>query len=596
MRICVAPNSFKESLTAVEAAAAIERGLREAEPGCDVVSVPVADGGGGTASAMVHATGGRMVKASVTGPLGDPVEAEYGLLGGGTAVIEMASASGLQLLPPGKRNPLITTTFGTGELIGAALDAGARTIIIGIGGSATVDGGVGMTQALGGSFLGAGGQEIPRGGGGLAALERIDLSRLDHRLRESRIEIACDVDNLLTGPDGAAPVYGPQKGATPADVQQLSLNLERLARVIKRDVGIDVEHLRGGGAAGGLGAGLVAFLGARLRPGAEIVIEAVRLEEKMQGCDLVITGEGKLDQQTLHGKAPAGVVRLARKLGIPVIVLAGCIGEERAGLNDAGIGAYFSTTDCAMSLEDAMKRAPELLASAAEQAFRAFLLGRGECHAGKAQRRFILASASPERKKLLADLGLSFDVIPAEIDEKLPGGMPPREAAAEIARRKARAAARIAAGRGIVAVVIAADTIVVAGTPETGEEVIGKPQDDAHAEAILRQISGSRHSVVSGLCVLDMATGRELVGWDDTRIKMARMTDSQIREYVASGEPRGKSGAYGFQERNDPYVEEITGSFSNVLGLPLELLREFLVQIEQSKNGRKKEEKMKKTH
>ena len=581
MRICVAPDSFKESLTAIDAAAAIADGARRACPDCEIVSVPMADGGEGTVAAMVHAAGGRIVKATVTGPLGAPVQAEYGLLADGTAVIEMASASGLHLVPPGRRNPMLTTTYGTGELIKAALDAGARRLVIGIGGSASVDGGVGMAQALGGRFLDANDREIPRGGGGLAAVERIDLSPLDPRIGEAEILVACDVDNPLTGPQGAAPVYGPQKGATPAMVEQLSGSLARLARIIRRDVGVDIEHVPGGGAAGGLGGGLIAFLKATLRPGVQIVIDTVRLEEQMAGCDLAITGEGKIDQQTLRGKVPAGVAGVARKLGVPVIALAGCIGGERGGLNDAGIGAFLSIIDCPMSLADAMRRASELLSAAAEQAVRAFMLGhtRGADAGRLGGRRVILASASPERKKLLGQLGLPFDVIPAEIDETLPAG-PAREGAAAVACMKADAVAETLKSRGVQGIVIAADTIVVASTPYGGEEVIGKPSDDNHAFAILKRLSGSRHSVVTGLCVTDTASGVHVTAWDDTRITMRAMTDEQIRAYIATGEHRGKSGAYGFQEQGDPYVEEIRGSFSNVLGLPLEMLEGFLKQLD----------------
>ena len=573
MKICVAPNSFKESLNAVEAAQCIAAGLGRALPGCEIASVPMADGGGGTVLAMVAATAGRTVRCKASGPLGEPVDAEFGILGGGeSAVIEMAAASGLQLVPPEKRNPLFTTTFGTGELMAAALDAGVRRILIGIGGSATVDGGVGMAQALGVRFLDAAGAEIPRGGAGLASLARIDRSGIDRRISSTRIDVACDVDSPLTGASGAAPVYGPQKGATPPMVEQLSRNLEHLASVIRRDLGIDVAGMPGGGAAGGLGAGLVAFLGAKLCGGAEMVIEHAGLEQKMQGCHLVITGEGRLDAQSLRGKAPVAVARLARRLGIPAIAIAGCIGRERSGLHDAGIDAFFSIIDCPMNLGDAITDARTLLMAAAEQAFRAFLAGR------RSMTAFVLASASPERKTLLAKLGLPFEVIPADIDETLPDNMPAREAAVDIARRKAEAAAALALERGIRAIVIAADTIVAADFG-AGEQVIGKPRDDAHAAEILRSLSGSTHSVVTGLCVLDMKTGVRVAGCADTRIRMRRMTDEQIGEYVASGESRGRSGAYGFQQQGDPYVEEINGSFSNVLGLPLELLRKFLNEL-----------------
>ena len=335
----------------------------------------MADGGEGTVSAMVSATEGRLLKATVTGPLGEQVEAEFGVLGDGqTAIIEMAAASGLELVPPDKRNPMLTTTFGTGELIRAALDAGCRKIIVGVGGSATVDGGAGMAQALGARFLDADGKPIGPGGGSLAALKAIDLSGMDARLSDARIEVACDVDNPLTGPKGAAAVYGPQKGATPEMARQLDSNLEHLAAVVRSDLGLDVEQLPGAGAAGGIAAGLVAFLAAELRPGIDIVIESAGLEEKMKGCDLVITGEGKLDSQTAHGKAPVGVARLAAGLGIPVMAFAGCV-EDHPQLVAAGLGASFGILNCPMPLDEAFRRAPELLTAAAEQAFRAFLMG-----------------------------------------------------------------------------------------------------------------------------------------------------------------------------------------------------------------------------
>jgi len=378
MKICIAPAPFKESLGAADVAEAIAEGCRRACPGCECVLVPMADGGEGTVDAMVHATGGRLASAHVTGPMGEPVDAVFGILGGGdAAVIEMAAASGLPLVPPEKRNPLLATTFGTGELIRAALDAGARRIIVGIGGSATVDGGAGMAQALGIGLLDASGRPIPRGGGGLAQLAAVDLSGRDARIVGVTIEVACDVDSPLTGPQGAAAVYGPQKGATPEMVEQLDRNLAHLAAVIRRDVRLDIEHLPGAGAAGGLGAGLVAFLGARLRPGARIVMESVGLEGKMAGCDLALTGEGRIDGQTLRGKAPAAVAAVARKLTVPVVALAGSIGVDRAPLHQAGFGAVFSIADGPLSLADAMRDSRRLIAGAAEEAVRLFLLGRG---------------------------------------------------------------------------------------------------------------------------------------------------------------------------------------------------------------------------
>lgn len=369
-RIVVAPDSFKGSASAREVAEALATGLRRALPEATVETVPMADGGEGTVEAMVVATGGRFVDVEVTGPLGEPVTARFGMLGDGkTAVVEMAAASGLPLVPPARRNPLVTTTYGTGELIRAALDRGARRIVIGIGGSATVDGGVGMAEALGARFLDAHGRRLEPGGGALVRLERIDLASLDPRVRQTELLVACDVSNPLYGPDGAACVFGPQKGATPEMVAVLDAGLRRLADVIRRDLGVDVSALPGAGAAGGLGAGLVAFCGARLRPGVELVIEAVDLPARLQGADLVVTGEGALDRQTRFGKTPAGVGRLARRLGIPAVAVVGGIGEgvDRALLDECGLVAVCSIVPRPMPLEQAVAEAVPLLQHAGER-------------------------------------------------------------------------------------------------------------------------------------------------------------------------------------------------------------------------------------
>ncbi|MBE3598627.1 MAG: glycerate kinase [Limnochordaceae bacterium] len=367
-RVVVAPDSFKGSASAREVAEAIARGLSRAMPGLSVETVPMADGGEGTVEALVEATGGRYVTETVTGPLGEPVEARFGMLGDGqTAVIEMAAASGLPLVPASRRNPLVTTTYGTGQLMRAALDAGATRILIGIGGSATVDGGAGMAQALGARLLDAEGHPIDFGGGALDRLARIDLSSIDPRLRSTTILVACDVRNPLVGPEGAAAVFGPQKGATPAMVRTLDDNLRHLAAVIRRDLGVDVAHLAGAGAAGGLGAGLVAFCGAHLQPGVELVIQAVGLERRLQGADLAVTGEGSLDRQTPFGKTPAGVGRLARRLGIPAIALVGAIGEgvDDAVLDACGLDSVFSIVPGPMPLDEAIRGAHRLLEQAA---------------------------------------------------------------------------------------------------------------------------------------------------------------------------------------------------------------------------------------
>ncbi|HUT37652.1 MAG TPA: glycerate kinase [Planctomycetota bacterium] len=374
MKIVIAPDSFKECLAAEAVAEAMARGVRVAAPGAEVVCVPMADGGEGTVRALVAATGGRLRQARVTGPLGEPVEAEFGLLGDGTAgVIEMAAASGLPLVPLERRDPTKTTTWGTGELIAAALGLGAERLILGIGGSATVDGGAGMAQALGARLLDAAGKPIGWGGGELARLARIDVSGIVPRLAGVACDVACDVTNPLAGPRGAAAVYGPQKGATPAMVKQLDANLAHLAAVVRRDLGVDVCDVPGAGAAGGLGAGLMAFLHARLRPGVELVIQAVRLQEKLAGADLVLVGEGQMDEQTAYGKVPVGVSRLARRLGIPAVAIVGSLGQGFEAVHDEGITACFSILDPPMTLQEAIGRAPELLASAAEEVVRLFM-------------------------------------------------------------------------------------------------------------------------------------------------------------------------------------------------------------------------------
>lgn len=313
MKIVIAPDSFKESLTALEVANAIEKGFQEIYPDATYIKIPMADGGEGTVQSLVDATDGQIIKKQVIGPLGHPVEAFFGVLGNGkTAVIEMAAASGLHLVPQADRNPLITTTWGTGELILAALDYKVEHIIIGIGGSATNDGGAGMAQALGAKLLDDKGEQIGYGGGSLNQLVSIDLSALDPRLQQVKIEVACDVNNPLVGPTGAAAIYGPQKGATPEMVNLLDRNLTHYAEIIKKDLSKDVIDIPGAGAAGGLGAGLLAFLSAELKRGVDIVIAATQLEKHMNKADLVITGEGKIDNQTIHGKTPIGVAKTAK--------------------------------------------------------------------------------------------------------------------------------------------------------------------------------------------------------------------------------------------------------------------------------------------
>lgn len=356
MKIVVAPDSFKESLSAMEVAQAIEKGFRAVFPDAQIEKIPMADGGEGTVQSLVDATGGKIITKEVTGPLGEKVTAFFGVLGDGkTAVIEMAAASGLHLVPMEKRNPLLTTTRGTGELILAALDEGVDHLIIGIGGSATNDGGSGMAQALGARLLDKDRNEIAPGGGSLDKLANIDISELDARLQNVKIEVACDVDNPLIGQDGASHVFGPQKGATPEMVKQLDQNLAHYATILARDLGKDVAHIPGAGAAGGLGAGLLAFLDAELKSGIDIVIAATDLEEKIKDADLVITGEGKIDSQTIHGKTPIGVAKTAKKFNIPVIAICGSIADDADVVHDHGIDVLFSSLMRITTLEEALE-------------------------------------------------------------------------------------------------------------------------------------------------------------------------------------------------------------------------------------------------
>jgi glycerate kinase len=362
MRIIVAPDSYKGSVSALGVAAAMARGIHAVFPEAEVQQVPVADGGEGTVEALVAATGGRFELTEVPGPLGDPVRARWGVLGDGrTAVLEMAAASGLPLIPEGRRDPRITSTAGTGWLIRAALDAGLRRLIIGIGGSATNDGGAGMARALGARFLDAQGQALPEGGAALVRLERIDLAGLDPRLAEAEILVACDVDNPLTGPRGASAIYGPQKGASPDQVQELDRALAVFARVATRATGREVGDLPGAGAAGGLGGALLWFTPARLRPGVAIVLEATAFEALVAGADLVITGEGRTDAQTAMGKAPVGVAAVAQRQGVPVLCLSGGLGEGADAVLARGIGAVASTVPQAMPLEACMAQGASLI-------------------------------------------------------------------------------------------------------------------------------------------------------------------------------------------------------------------------------------------
>jgi glycerate kinase len=379
MKIVITPDSFKENLTSLEVATAIEKGIKRVLPGARCIKVPMADGGEGTVQSLVDATAGKLLKKEVVGPLGEPVTAHYGVLGDGkTAVIEMAEASGSPLVPKERRDPLKATTYGTGQLIIEALDQGAKAIVIGIGGSATVDGGAGMAQALGVRFLQKNKKPIEgyAAGGMLDSIAGIDMSGIDPRIEDTRITIASDVENPLTGRKGAAYVFGPQKGATPEMVEQLDRNLKLFARVIKKELGIDVASLPGAGAAGGLGAGLVAFTGAKLRSGVELVIEATRLKDHLTGADLVITGEGRVDFQTAFGKTPAGIAKAAKRFKVPVIAIGGSLSDDARGVYEHGIDALASAAARDMDLAEALRHSREHLENAAERVIRLILIGR----------------------------------------------------------------------------------------------------------------------------------------------------------------------------------------------------------------------------
>ncbi|MBO0790946.1 MAG: glycerate kinase [Ktedonobacteraceae bacterium] len=377
MHIVIAPQSLKGSLTAAQTGEAIAQGVRAVYPQATTTIVPVADGGEGTVQALVDATHGQIIHQDVCGPLGEPVTAFFGLLGDGqTAAIEMAASSGLPLVAPDRRDPRITTTYGVGELIRAALDHNCRHFIIGIGGSATNDGGAGMAQALGAHLTTNTGQEIARGGAALAQLNHISLEHLDPRLSSCTFEVACDVTNPLCGPTGASAIYGPQKGATPRMIDELDAALAHYARIIERDLGLSVADSPGSGAAGGLGAGLLAFLHATIRPGARIVLDAVKLEEHLRTADLVITAEGQLDTQAAYGKSVAAVAKLAKRYHLPVLAVAGGLGEKYHTTYQLGIDAIAVLPPGPISLAEAMQHATSLTRDATERALRIFEMGR----------------------------------------------------------------------------------------------------------------------------------------------------------------------------------------------------------------------------
>ncbi|MEH7107842.1 glycerate kinase family protein [Bacillus sp. JJ1764] len=377
MKFVLAPDSFKESMTAKKAALAMEKGIKKVFPDAECVLVPMADGGEGTLESLVNLFNGELIQTEVIGPLGKQIFAEYGLLSEGqTAVIEMARASGLELLTSEERNPLITTSYGTGELIKHALDQGVRRFLIGIGGSATNDGGVGMLQALGVSFKDENGGELEFGGGALHRLHTIDISGLDERLKNAQIDVACDVTSPLIGETGASVIFGPQKGATPEMVKELDQNLTHYANMIKQQLNHDIAWMPGAGAAGGLGAGLMAFLHAKLKKGIDLVIEYSRLEERIIGSDYVFTGEGSMDSQTLFGKTPSGVAAIAKKHSVPVIAFAGKVGDGAEALYEHGITGIFGILKGVTSLDEALKFGEANLAFAVENVCRILKLMR----------------------------------------------------------------------------------------------------------------------------------------------------------------------------------------------------------------------------
>lgn len=366
MKILIAPDSFKGSLTSIEAANAIAKGFLRAFTSAVIEKIPMADGGEGTVEALVNATGGSVRRLRVTGPLGQEVDSYYGVLGDNqTAVIEMAAASGLTMIEKDKRNPSITTSLGTGELIMQAIDDGFRKIILGIGGSATNDGGAGMAQALGVRFLNESGEDLPMGGLSLRHLSRVDISGIDSRVAKTEIIVACDVDNPLLGQRGASAVYGPQKGATSEMVHKLDEALRNFADVSRLATGRDAAEIPGAGAAGGMGAGLLFFTNAVLKPGIEIVIEATQMRQRMMKADLVITGEGMTDSQTSYGKAPAGIGELAAKCKKVAICLSGSLGLGAEDILGDGIHAFSNITPGPITLDECISNAAVLLESSA---------------------------------------------------------------------------------------------------------------------------------------------------------------------------------------------------------------------------------------
>lgn len=376
MKFVFAPDSFKGTLSSLQVIEILEQAARLHFQDLQVVKVPIADGGEGTVEALITALGGEYRYADVTGPLeGMTVKARYGICENKTAIIEMAQASGLTLLDKDKRNPMLTTTYGTGELIRAAMDEGIREFIVGIGGSATNDGGMGMAQALGIAFLDETGRNVGLGGQYLSEVRKIILDGLDPRIRESKITVICDVTNPLTGPRGATAVYGPQKGATKEMLDILEKGMINYAEVIRRQLGMDMNKIPGSGAAGGLGAALTGFLGAELKPGIDAVMEFIDFDSLLDDADLVVTGEGRIDEQSVFGKVPVGVAGRCRKKNVPVVAIAGMMGDKAQAVYDCGISSIMTTVSRDMSLEEVLSHAEELLFDAADRMFRLLKTG-----------------------------------------------------------------------------------------------------------------------------------------------------------------------------------------------------------------------------
>ncbi len=375
MQIIIAPDSFKGSVSAIEAANSIERGIKKVFKDAVTIKIPIADGGEGTVDAIIMGSQGTYKEAPVTGPLGEKLSAQYGILPDGSAVIEMAAASGITLVPKEKLNPMEATTYGTGELVKAALDSGAKKIIMGIGGSATNDGGMGFAQALGVVFKDQQGNVLGLGAKHLKTISMIDVTDLDKRLQEVEFVVACDVTNTLCGDQGASAVYGPQKGATPELVHELDDALRHYAAIIKDQLSKDILEVPGTGAAGGLGAGLLVFCKASLKSGIKTVLEAVNIEQHLKDTNIIITGEGKIDGQSIYGKVPVGIAEVAKPYDIPVIAIVGSIGEGASKVYDYGITSIMSILDNPMSLEKAISDGKSLLEDSAERMMRMLKAG-----------------------------------------------------------------------------------------------------------------------------------------------------------------------------------------------------------------------------